>query len=433
MEDHIVGGLSRAEALERTQQGGTIVCLSMPSNVDFGIDLRSYSVGPQFRGIKMIPCDDHSAGAMHFVTCGSELATCGVFVALRPADVCVFRWDASDELLKPLADDDDEAAQLTAAVRHMELDASLGPYPLATEAQWRELSGHITPRVLKRAGIPVGTLVAAGLDGAEMKQLEREVEAARAKQKQLNPTSQQPSLQRSRAASESAAACLSRVASPSASFVQLDPRSGGRGRSGAALSRFHLDKSEWLTQLLREAYADSSSAAANGAAAAAEGSNARGSAASGGDAAAEGHLLGELQLAYLLFLRLSSLRALEQWKALVHLLLSCEEALHARPRLYVQALATLRAQLSLAPHDFFDAEVGEDNFLLDALASLAEHTESTAGSDGMPRAVVAPALAEELGRLWAFIGSRFGISVEALRASAIEEDEEDAPVVVEGL
>ena len=77
MEDHIVGGLSRAEALERTQQGGTIVCLSMPSNVDFGIDLRSYSVGPQFRGIKMIPCYHHSAGAMHFVTCGSELATCG--------------------------------------------------------------------------------------------------------------------------------------------------------------------------------------------------------------------------------------------------------------------------------------------------------------------------------------------------------------------
>jgi len=41
-------------------------------------------------------------------------------------------------------------------------------------------------------------------------------------------------------------------------------------------------------------------------------------------------LLGELQLSFLLFLRLSCLASLEQWKRLVSLLCGCEAALKAR-------------------------------------------------------------------------------------------------------
>ena len=68
---------------------------------------------------------------------------------------------------------------------------------------------------------------------------------------------------------------------------------------------------------------------------------------------------GELQLAFLLFLRLSSLRALQHWKALAHLMCGCEDALASRPGLYVKLLLVLRAQLALAPADFFEDALSE--------------------------------------------------------------------------
>ena len=53
-----------------------------------------------------------------------------------------------------------------------------------------------------------------------------------------------------------------------------------------------------------------------------------------------------LQFAFLTFLLGHSLEAFGQWKALLHLLLACEEApLRTRTPLYVCSLATIRAQL----------------------------------------------------------------------------------------
>ena len=170
--DPIIDALSRAEALERTTRGGTVLCLEVPAGVEFGMDMRSYTAGPNFGGMKMIPTGDNdSMGAIHLMTWGSDLTRCGAFIALHPSDVLIFKWSAHDEMLCPLATGQ-EAEQQAGAVRRMEHDARLGPYPLATEDQWRGLSSHVSAHVLRRAGIPPGTIVEAGsMDSAE---LERE-------------------------------------------------------------------------------------------------------------------------------------------------------------------------------------------------------------------------------------------------------------------
>jgi hypothetical protein len=116
--------LSREEALERCQHGGTVLCLDVPQGVEFGIDLRSYTVGPRFRGVKMVP-----PHGVHMITCGNEIEQTGVFVSLRPSETCAMSWDAPTETLK-LMDDAAMREQLTHAVQRMELDAFLGPYPL---------------------------------------------------------------------------------------------------------------------------------------------------------------------------------------------------------------------------------------------------------------------------------------------------------------
>ena len=417
-KDPVVDALSRAEALERTIHGGTVLCMGVPLGVEFGMDLRSYTTGPNFGGMKMIPASDDAVGYIHFMTWGSDLTRCGAFIALHPSDVFVFQWNPQDEMLCRLAAGE-EAEQQVGAVRRMEHDATLGPYPLATEEQWRGLSSHLSGRVLDRAGIPLGTAIEAGsVDSAE---LERELEAARQLQLAQNPSSQQPSLQQP-SGEPPPRAGREKSGMATASFVQLDPRRSGCGLSGEALSRFHLDKSEWLAQLLANEYADPRGASGQGGAPQADGVDLR------DEAVAEDALVGELQLSYLLFLRLSSLRALEQWKALLHLLLSCEAALHTRSRLYCRVLKTLRAQLALAPADFFQSEVREENFLRDALAELAEHTCSATGAGGSATGL-APQLVEELRLLWAFLDTEFGVDLEELRA-ALDEDEEDLPVVV---
>uniref|UniRef100_A0A7S3ES93 AAR2 C-terminal domain-containing protein n=1 Tax=Haptolina ericina TaxID=156174 RepID=A0A7S3ES93_9EUKA len=184
-------------------------------------------------------------------------------------------------------------------------------------------------------------------------------------------------------------------------FVPVDPRRPQRGKgpmlSGAALTQYHMDRSEFVLGLLLREYGQG------------EGS--------GEDA--EAALLGELQLAFLIFLQLSSLRSLEQWKVLVHTLCSCEQLLLSRPGLYVKLFPVLRAQLLLAPRDFFEDELSADNFLrasLSSLASLADGHQLHAG------------LEAELERLWKFVLSRFGLGRSQLLAEQLGEDED--PVVV---
>ena len=87
--------LTPEEALELTRRGGAVLCLNVPANTQFGIDLRSYAVGPLFKGIKMIP-----TRGVHLLTCGGDLERFGLFVTFRPSGVSVMSWDASTEMLK---------------------------------------------------------------------------------------------------------------------------------------------------------------------------------------------------------------------------------------------------------------------------------------------------------------------------------------------
>ena len=144
------------QALELVKQGGFILCLDVPKGIEFGIDLRSYSVGEQFQGIKMIP-----ARGLHLVTCGGDLERFGVFLRFRTADVHVMSWDASTEMLR-MEPPSEQRERYEEGVRRMEFDQRLGPYPIATERQWRSLSAYVSEEVLSRANVPLGTLVVPG-------------------------------------------------------------------------------------------------------------------------------------------------------------------------------------------------------------------------------------------------------------------------------
>ena len=150
--------LSNDEALRALQQGATILALDVPEGTEFGVDLRTYSVGAKFRGMKMVP------PGLHLVLCGNEIAKSGAFVRLAAGEVRVLQWDPKTEMLTAEVPSE-QAERLAAAVRRLEFDGSLGPYPLEAHAQWAALSRHVDERVLARAGVPLGTFVVPGADG----------------------------------------------------------------------------------------------------------------------------------------------------------------------------------------------------------------------------------------------------------------------------
>ena len=97
--------LTQAEARRLTEQGGTCVCTGLPegagacaaprrhsrlrsvvlSRAEFGIGVRTYGIGPNFRGVKMIP------PGIHLVTYGTGIDRVGVFLRFAPGDVHVRR------------------------------------------------------------------------------------------------------------------------------------------------------------------------------------------------------------------------------------------------------------------------------------------------------------------------------------------------------
>lgn len=56
-------------------------------------------------------------------------------------------------------------------------------------------------------------------------------------------------------------------------------------------------------------------------------------------------ILGELQFCFLMVLTLNNYSCLEQWKRLLNLLLTCEEAISQRPEFFVRFLSSLRLQM----------------------------------------------------------------------------------------
>merc|ERR1712142_1433385 len=84
-----------------------------------------------------------------------------------------------------------------------------------------------------------------------------------------------------------------------------------------------------------------------------------------------GDLLGELQLAFVVFLFSRLYDGFEQWKRLTHLLCDSAATSAARhPRLYANFITVLYFQTREIPEDFFLDIVTRENFLTSTLCSL---------------------------------------------------------------
>jgi len=138
--------------------------------------------------------------------------------------------------------------------------------------------------------------------------------------------------------------------------------------------------------------------------------------------------LGELQFSFVCFLMGHAFDGLEQWKRIIELLCSCDDAVHdiSLVDLFRGFVVVLHDQLSVVPSDFFHDELSGNNFLRQQLISwfeivgvsdLDQHENQSSTVDRM--------IVETTIQLKKLLWERFQVSLEDL------EEMEDAPMIVD--
>ncbi|XP_020523331.1 protein AAR2 homolog isoform X5 [Amborella trichopoda] len=267
-------------ALRLVKNGGTILMLDVPRFTLIGIDTQVFSAGPNFKGIKMIPPGPHFVYYSSSNKDGSEYAPIiGFFVYISPSEVIVRKWIQQEERLVMLSEDEEECYSM--AVKNLEFDHQLGPYGLIQFWDWIHISNYVTKDVIKRIE-PIGGEITV-TNEAEL----AETVPKTAMEKQLAEQ-----LKNKRLLDTTKRAC-----SPRCYYTTIPHVFKVKGVPKEELTSLNLDKTHQLESILMQNFAGE-----------------------------EDLLLGELQFCFIAFLMGQSLGAFFQWKAILSLLLGCQEA-----------------------------------------------------------------------------------------------------------
>ncbi|KAG6410144.1 hypothetical protein SASPL_128194 [Salvia splendens] len=287
-------------ALELVKKGATLLALDVPPYTLFGIDTQMFSVGPNFKGVKMIPPGTHF---IYYSSCnreGSEFSPIiGFFINASSSEVIVRRWDQKEErLVKVLEEEEDRYSD---AVKRLEFDMQLGPYALNQYGDWIHLSNFITKDTLERLGRYYNELTSLHdkiiVIGGVMTWIESLIKV---------------NMQNSKFSGHE------KKSQKQGCYYTTVPRVvKQKGIYGEDITSLNLDKTHLLETILIKEY--------------------------GGD---ENALLAELQFAFIAFLMGQSLQAFVQWKLLVSLLLGCTESpLRSRSSLFTKFMKVIYYQL----------------------------------------------------------------------------------------
>lgn len=289
-------------ALELVKQGATLLLLDVPQYTLVGIDTQMFTVGPAFKGIKMIPPGPHFVYYSSSSKDGKQFSPIvGFFVDGAPSEVIVRKWNQQEERLVKVPEDEEE--RFCQAVKSLEFDRYLGPYNLSQYGEWKRLSSYLTKTIIKRIEPIGGEITVACESGMDKNSPKTSIERALDAQLGTGKFSASTSVDQSKKRG-----CY---------YTTIPRVIKRRGMEGKELTSLNLDKTELLESVLIKDYGGS-----------------------------EDLLLGELQFAYIAFLMGQSLEAFFQWKSLVSLLLSCIEApFRTRSHLFTKFIKVIFYQL----------------------------------------------------------------------------------------
>ncbi|CAG5134956.1 unnamed protein product [Candidula unifasciata] len=316
------------------EQGAMFIIMDFPEGAEFGIDYNSWIVGPNFKGVKMIP------PGIHFISFSSKDKDdqlgprTGFFCNFTPKEIVVRRWDVKMEAVsdQPVSGEELERFENN----REELDRFLGPYPYDKYKQWVSLTNHISKDVLSLLQPDGGIIYSVAQFESEASTTQSR-RAAALEEEVMDTDSaskaKKPKLPK-----------LKTVAGTKIKYTSIPKKKYPDGATPAEISKYSLDSSYTLDLLLNERFGKDINI-----------------------------LLGEIQYAFVCFLIGQNYDSFEQWKKLVHLLCTSGDAITQYPEAYSSFISILHFQIREIPSDFFVDIVTSSNFLTATLHELFQN------------------------------------------------------------
>ncbi|KAH3868735.1 protein AAR2 homolog isoform X2 [Dreissena polymorpha] len=325
------------------KEGAMFVLLNMPEGSEFGIDYNSWTTGPKFRGVKMIPPGIHyiyySSSGKPGLSNNCSVRS-GFFWNFRQREMVVRKWDPQLEDISLDAATLEDKERLECNLQ--ELDQYLGHYPYENYKKWISLTTHMSEDLLSRLQPECGTITSVSQfespsSNSESRRLEaEEVKKAADSSPKPEKIGKLPK--------------LTVVPGTAIRFTKIPKQRYPEGASPQEVTIHSIDSTYILESLLKSEYTNNS----NG-------------------------ILGEIQFAFICFLVGQVFEAFDQWKKLVHVLCSSEKALSSYTDLYMNFIAMLHFQVHEIPEDFFVDIVSSSNFLTTTLQEFFSNLEAGNG------------------------------------------------------
>ena len=341
--------MDRGTAQKLFTEGAFLVILDVPQNTEIGIDYNSWRSGPKFMGIKMIPPGLHFVYYSAVNSGGQAAPRTGFFHFFKTKEVLVYRWDVSNEDVTDEGVTVEMVDRITSGIR--DLDRQLGSYPFESLKIWYSLTNLITEPLLKRLQ-PINTKISSVTQIVSTKQ---DVAVQESDQDHMITggtfagVGEFPPLPVPKCPTDP----CTLVANTDASirFTPFPTHKHPQGSSPSDITRHHMDLTFMLSTMLTSDYNNRAN-----------------------------DLLGELQFAFISFLMGHVYKAFDQWKKLISLLCSCEEAITVHSNLYNNFIGILHFQLKHTPDDFFIDNLSKNNFLTTSLKNLFSNLEECPGA-----------------------------------------------------
>lgn len=145
-------------ALRLLADGAVLVIAGVPVGTEFGIDLCAYTIGPDFRGVKMIP------PGVHYVWCasrgpyGDAAPRVGFVHYFHQNEILVREWDNELEELRPRRTAEPELERERIRKNLAQLERVLAAYDYRYVCQWKDLTGSVSESCVERCRPELGTI-----------------------------------------------------------------------------------------------------------------------------------------------------------------------------------------------------------------------------------------------------------------------------------
>lgn len=139
-------------------QGAVLFITGVPKGTEFGIDLCSYVIGDNFRGVKMIPPGPHYVWCAATGPYGDIAPRVGFSYFFQEQELMVREWDANNEELRERQINEPELEIKRLRDNLKMLDAFLAPYDFRYCGDWRKLTDTITKQCVHKCRPALGTI-----------------------------------------------------------------------------------------------------------------------------------------------------------------------------------------------------------------------------------------------------------------------------------